>query len=307
MNSASQTVLEEKDEGFVEEITAATISLHRPSTRRRNYWATTNPSDCGNYPRYEPLPYLKEARLIERAQNGDTKARNEIWIRHCRLVLSVANEFYIPKPLLADAIQEGTTGLARAIEKYEVERYNAFSTYAWHWIRQAIQRFLQKEIFNINIPAHLYIPYMTFRQQLRECVTPLEQSFCLSRWQKAEPRQYLNLIRIHNVITALDIDTVTSSAHPTTEMVIPEDEWDLAELPQLMARVLTERQYQIICLRYGLEGNAIQTLAEIGKTLNITRERVRQIQRQAEEMLQNHLQRFRVIVDPYEMLNTTNS
>ena len=124
---------------------------------RYNHWRKRNPDEFVSYPKLNPLPYLKESRLIQLAQQGDIKARNEVWMHYARLVLSVVNRFSIPDRLLADAIQEGSLGIKRAIEKFEIERFHSFSTYAWRWIYQYIQRFWLK-IFSRFASRHICSP-----------------------------------------------------------------------------------------------------------------------------------------------------
>src|SRR5689334_9946041 len=110
----------------------ATRPTWMKSRSRRNYWATFDPSEFAAFPKLEPLPYLKECRFIERAQTGDVEARNIVWTHHLRLVYSVANQFNFHENDLPDALQEGAIGLSRAVARFEIHRYAAFSTYAWY-------------------------------------------------------------------------------------------------------------------------------------------------------------------------------
>ena len=141
--------------------------------KRRNYWATRNPDEFIPCSRVEPFSYLVECRLILAAQGGNTVARNQVWEHYARVVLSVANELYIPQHLLEDAIQEGLIGLYRAIIAFDVASLDTFSEFSRVYIRRQIQRFLFAFSFRAKIPSNWFYEYCRFANGLHKCVNPI--------------------------------------------------------------------------------------------------------------------------------------
>lgn len=255
----------------------------------RNHWKRLSPDEFVAYPKYEPLSYYQESTLIRRAQQGDLAARNEVWERNARLVLSVANQFSIPLDLMPDAIQEGMLGILRAIEKFDVDRCNTFSTHAWIWIRQRIHRFLSTHRHAIPVPAHLWSDYSRFRRDLTRCPGPREWTHCLELWNRREPRRIHTLLRIHRLISAMRLAEVKLPIpiHCPADSVAQEIDHEYVRR-EVRSR-LNDRDYRVISLRYGLDGTSGATLEEIGTQMGVTRERVRQIQTRAEKRLARQL------------------
>jgi len=253
--------------------------------RHRNHWAQFDPDDFVILPRTEPLGYLEEARLFERAQSGDADAFNRLWLQYVRLALSVVNQFPIPEDILADALQEAVIGLRRAIEKFEVKQYVTFPTYAWYWMKQRVRRFLTKERFGLPLPAYLYHDYHRFRIGLHRCRSAADWFDWRDDWLTREPRLYGKLLRLHPLATArpdpailkvLDPDGAPDGAAKQAERVL---------VVQEALNWLDERDRFIITRRYGLDGEEPEILAEIAAQIGLTRERVRQLQQAAEERL----------------------
>ncbi len=260
--------------------------LPRQTNRRLNHWAKLIPEDFVRYPRLEPLGYLAEARLIQRAQAGDLEARNEIWMHYARLVLAVINEFQCPDDLLPDAIQEGALGIKRAIEKFEIERLNSFSTYAWSWIRQHIQRFLATRTFTLYFPSHLFPDYLQYRRELQNCPLPGDAARLELRWSLRDDRLYRRILRIHALIAALPIHDVEPGNHPLTRDEEPDDSRPRAAICRELLNTLSPRDRDVLELRFGLSDGRERSLREIGEGLHITRERVRQLEKRAIQRLQ---------------------
>lgn len=254
------------------------------SKRKRNHWAHVDPGEMTLLPKYKPLPYLREARLIQAAQNGDVAARNEVWIRNARMVLSVANQFHIPSSLLPDAIQEGNVGLCRAIEKFDVERLNAFSTYAWAWIWQRIQRFLTRQGFSIPIPAHLFSRYLKHRR--------LMNGRALDREDDPDEALDSRLVRIHALVSAESLSLLPKSAHPPGGTFDRDRQEAIASIVKNALKALTPRQRLVVVRRYGLLGGRPRTLDQVGREMGVTKERVRQIQKVAEGRLAIRLRTY---------------
>lgn len=250
-------------------------------TVRGNHWANRNPDEFINYPRLQPLGYLTETRLIQRAQAGDIEARNQVWVHFARLTLAVVNEFHFPDDVLADAVQEGCIGIKRAIEKFDIERLNSFSTYAWPWIQQCIQRFLASKGFTHHLPAHLFQDYLKYRRELRDCHEPEAAAELDRRWRLRDERRYLQLRRLHALILAGPIQDVAPSQHPSIRDEQPEDSRPLPEVCRELLAQLNPRDRKVIELRFGLRDGHEHTLKEIGDHLGRTRERVRQLEARA--------------------------
>jgi RNA polymerase sigma factor (sigma-70 family) len=266
--------------------------------RRSNHWATRNPDDFVRYPRLEPLSYLIESKLIERAKAGDIEARNDVWMHYARLTLSVVNHFRIPDHLLPDAIQEGCIGLTRAIQKFEIERFNSFSTYAWRWIYQYVQRFLVDNVLPLRLPSYLFPEYMRFRRELRECKAPGDENALMARWHRKNPRLYARIIRVHSVIHMVPSHLLERRQHPCShdEEFVEHPNWDSVCREAL--QTLHERERSILQKRYGLYGGKPMNLREIGDEMHLTRERIRQIQDKAEKKLRRRCDRIRMLVEP---------
>jgi RNA polymerase sigma factor (sigma-70 family) len=264
---------------------ASTLKHHHDAKIRRNYFAGAGISDVLQYPRHESLDYLKEAKLIKRAQAGDLNARNVVWAANVRLAYSVVNRFHIPKDLLPDAIQEGVLMLHRAIAKFDVERYNAFSTYAWHWVRQGVQRFLRRQRFGYRIPDHLFGDFVCFRRAVMSRHSQAERNLYLENNDDFHPKQIRRLTSLSAIVDRESLDELDSDTKETIAERPPAAKDDYKKLVGQMLATLNQRDRLVLCHRYGLAGLPELTLESLGKKLNLTRERIRQIQGRAEERL----------------------
>lgn len=284
------------------EIAISPESGHSPNEqatrrrRRRNYFQDEEIRDIVNYPLYSPLGYLAEARLIQQAQAGDLNARNLVWSSNIRLVYLVVNQFHVPKPLLADALQEGVLSLRRAIEKFEVARYNAFSTYAWHWIKQGIARFLSHQRFGQRIPSHLYADFIQLIRKLDSLPSQQERSRYLAENDDFHPKHMKTLRRLTALVFTSSLEEIHVSDKSRIQSTETEVNLDLSGLGQQLLATLTERERTVLSYRYGLLGKPEETLEEVGHRLEITRERVRQIQVSAEERLKRRWQKLRHLI-----------
>lgn len=266
--------------------------------RRKNHWAKQPPEEFVRYPRSEPLPYLKECRLVRLAQGGDRDALRQLWVQHLRLVFSVANHFRIPDALLADAMQEGALGLKVAIEKFEVERYNSFSTYAWRWIYQNIQRFLVAHLFVARLPDYLFPDYMRFRRDLTAAGTPGGEQAVFDRWRGGDARTYRRVLAVYAFAEPVPVHLLDREAHPVAPAEEPPNEIDWRAVVGDALRTLKDREREVIILRYGLSGAEAMSLKEVGQRYGLTRERIRQIQAKAERRLRRRFERSNRV--PYD-------
>ena len=258
---------------------------------RWNYWAKLDPLEFARYPALKPLPYLEESRLFQRAQRGDIDARNTLWAQHLRLAFSVVNRFHLPPALLADALQEAAIGLVSAIDRFEVHRYVAFSTYAWYRMEQRVRRFQTENRYAARIPAYLYTEYQRFRVGRHRCRSRADLFDWREEWLSAHPKIFDRLSRFHGLAYPRPLDDAADLACPHPGPGEATEESEVLKLIAAAIDALPRRKHHIIIRRYGLDGEPEQTLGEIGDTLDLTRERVRQLQNNAEVALREKLRR----------------
>jgi RNA polymerase primary sigma factor len=239
------------------------------------------------------LTAAEEVNLARRVARGDKVAKDRLTEANLRLVISIARKYCAPGVPLSDLIQEGNLGLIRAVEKFDPERGFRFSTYATWWIRRAISRAVINQGRTIRIPVYVadvvhQVTKMTatLRQQLSREPSIDELSDALEM-----PRKKIEEI-LRSCSEPLSLETPVGDRESAQlgdfleakDMVTPSDVEETIirreEVQQLLS-TLNDREREIIALRYGLTGDAPQTLEELGVHFQITRERVRQIELRA--------------------------
>lgn len=257
--------------------------------RKRNYWACTELHEAVTFPRLKPLPYLKESRLIQLAQQGDTEARNAVWIRHVGLAMSIVNRFHVPRELVPDALQEATLGLERAIMRFDVYRYNAFSTYAVYWIGQRVRRFLDEHRFRVRVPVYIQQEFRRLLACIDHCQDFADVQNIHRSYGGLKPSYFDAFLRFCALQRAEPLTRraeVTNATDPSNTL----DALDRVRRIRRMIKKLDPREQAVLQLRYGLDGQPELTLEEIAARFNLTRERVRQIQVEVETRLRNLLE-----------------
>ncbi|MCS7197875.1 MAG: RNA polymerase sigma factor RpoD/SigA [Candidatus Bipolaricaulota bacterium] len=239
--------------------------------------------------RHPLLSPEEEYAVAQRAARGDPQARERLITANLRLVVSVAAQYRDLGVPLLDLIQEGNIGLITAVERFDPSRGYKFSTYATWWIRQAIMRSLVKHLRVITVPDYLV--------SLLHQITQLEERHWqergdlpdyeeLSREIGISPQILQRLLQVRPFTPSLDIPIGEEEDETLLENVAahgktPEHEALRAlqreRLEQALAQ-LDARERRVLVLRYGLEDNHPRTLVEIGMSLNLSRERVRQIE-----------------------------
>jgi len=289
----------------------------KPKPRRK----TTKAEDSDSGPQYDiQAQYLseigkynlltadEEQALAKRVAEGDEEAKRQLVLSNLRLVVTIAKRYTGHGQSLMDLIEEGNIGLIKAAGKFDHARGFRFSTYSSWWIKQAITRGIANQSRTIRIPVHIY--------QL------------INRYVKEEERRGLKPVDDEQMSEALDVSVkkiklVKSLIHGirADDPLVSADAWQKLSaeahhlktqnpeeivgmqvenefVTALIDKHLSEREQEILRVRYGLDGSEPQTLAAAGKMMGVSRERIRQIEKRALKKLSIMLQKATMRKNP---------
>jgi RNA polymerase primary sigma factor len=280
-----ETILAEQDTSYLDDISDDSVRLYL--------------REIGKIPL---LTAEEELALANRVVAGEKRAKDQMAEANMRLVVSIAKRYSGRGLDFLDLIQEGNTGLLRAVEKFDPSKGFKFSTYATWWIRQAITRAIADQARVIRIPVHMVETINKLLRTQRRMTQELNREPTideLAKEMEMEPEKIEYVMKIKQDVNSLDAavrddeeDSVLGDFIEDEDTKSPDEaatEQLLKEQVQgILESALSERELKIIKMRFGLEDGKNHTLEEVGHEFAVTRERIRQIEAKALAKLRKH-------------------
>ena len=249
------------------------------------------------------LTFKQEQQLGKRVMAGDEQARQQMIESNLRLVISIGKRYMHRGFPFSDIVEEGNLGLIKAVEKFNYKRGFRFSTYASWWIRQYIERAIINQGKLVRLPVHVVERLNRYLNRVEQLVQELgrePRAAEVATKMKTSEEEVLDLKQLVRTTCSLDsplndrTDTFLRDVIEDPVALSPDETADgVRRRTELMAwvRELPEKEQTVIVSRFGLDGDEAKTLEEIGRTMGLTRERVRQIEMAALVRLRNIIER----------------